>query len=494
MALLRFLNSGVMLKEWNNTHIVLIPKVENPELVFQYRPISLCNVIYRLDSKCLANRLKQVISSIVSETQQAFVPDRLMFDGCLITHEIMHYINKTKKGTVSYAALKLDMHKAFDRVSWQFLIADLFRCFELASIQMVNPDKSFIKCTPNAPPDFTSHLASILKMKTTNCFGNYLGVPVDLPSKRSTTFHPLLDKMTKRIIAWSALHLSQSCKLLIINSILLGSLKYLLTAIPFPLGICKKIDSLISSFWWRKDMKIKSIHWLSRDSLQLPLENGGLGFKFISLLSQASLMKNFWRIHHHQAATPALSDMLSMSANWDHREVFRVYESSCAKVILAMEPPHIDIDDFLYWKFTEDGVYTVRSGYSFLLSQHSFSCSPSFFSAFPWKFLWGIHSSTKLPLLIWRIVHNILPSLDNLSRRGMQAIWLIGNSVIFEDLSVNPVQIMHLSEYLFVSHSQLPVFWPPDFTHQILPATLCYEQIPHDVSIQHLIDGQPHQH
>ncbi|XP_074301459.1 uncharacterized protein LOC141632849 [Silene latifolia] len=122
LALLRFLNTCIMLKEWNHTHIILIPKVENPELVSQFRPISLCNVIHRLASKCLANRLKLVISSIVSESQQAFVPYRLMSDGCLITHEIMHYLNKTKKGSVSYAALKLDMHKAFDRVSWQFLI------------------------------------------------------------------------------------------------------------------------------------------------------------------------------------------------------------------------------------------------------------------------------------------------------------------------------------------------------------------------------------
>ncbi|XP_074297779.1 uncharacterized protein LOC141628551 [Silene latifolia] len=101
--------------------------VEKPEQISQYRPISPCNVIYRLAAKCLANRLKLVISSIVSDSQQAFVPSRLMSDSCVITHEIMHYLNKTKRGSVSYAALKLDMHKAFDRVSWTFLIAILKR-------------------------------------------------------------------------------------------------------------------------------------------------------------------------------------------------------------------------------------------------------------------------------------------------------------------------------------------------------------------------------
>ncbi|XP_074310578.1 uncharacterized protein LOC141646600 [Silene latifolia] len=681
-----------MLKEWNHTRVILIPKVEKPELISQYRPISLCNVIYRIASKCLANRLKLVISSIVSDSQQTFVPSRLMSDGCLITHEIMHYLNKTKRGSVSYAALKLDMHKAFDRVSWTFLIAimkkfgfpifwqniiwecistvtyniiingepsatfrpscglrqgdplspylfimcmeilscqlrsaektgtlhglkisryaptithlfyaddaficckanpssfetlrNLFRNFELASGQMINLDKSFIKFSPNAPTDFKSHMASILKMRTSDCFGNYLGVPVDLPSKRSLAFHPLLDKLTSRIIAWSSLHLSQPCKLIIINSIILASLRFLMTSIPFPLGICKKLDSLIVAFWWRKDVRHKSIHWLSRDSLQLPLESGGLGFKSVSLLSQASLLKNFWRIHHHPsgllskfmtpkyrkdlpipaskskvsnpsflwsglcrvatafspgfswkigngaavdlltnpwvnghtplvrlysaAETPTICDLLDASGNWNPFSVYRWFQSPCGKAILAMEPPHIDIDDFLYWKYTEDEVYTVRSGYDFLLSQTSFSCSPSFYSAFPWKVLWGFRCSPKFPLLVWRIVHNILPSLENLSVRGIQvstccvfcnsqsesldhlfrsctvsrhvwlsvtdsadkcllrflciikAIWMTRNSVVFDNCSVNPLQILNLSDYLLASHSQLTVLW-----------------------------------
>ncbi|XP_074300865.1 uncharacterized protein LOC141632198 [Silene latifolia] len=552
LALLRFLNSGVILKEWNNTHIILIPKVEKPELISQYPPINLCNVIYRLASKCLANRLKLVISSIVSESQQAFVPSRLMSDGCLITKEIMHYLNKTKKGSASYAALKLDMHKAFDRVSWPFLIAIMkkfgflifwqniiwecistvtynivingkpsstFRpscglrqgdplspylfimCMEILSCQLRTAEKTSTLhglniSRPNAPIDFKSHMASILKMRTSDCFGNYLGVPVDLPSKKSLAFHPLVDKMTTCIIAWSSLHLSQPCKLLIINSIILGSIRFLMTSIPFPIGICKKLDSLIAYFWWRKDVRHRSIHWLSRDSLQLPLESGGLGLKSVSLLGQTSLTKNFWRIHHHPsgllskfmtpkyrkdlpipaskskvshpsflwaglcraanafspgfswklgngssvnlftspwvngntpsvrlssaAAMPDLSNMLTASGNWDPFTVYRWFQSPCANAILAMEPPHIDIDDFLYWKYTEDGVYTVRSGYDFLLSHISFSCSPSFYSAFPWKVLWSLRCSPKFTLLVWRIVHNILPSLENLSVRGIQ--------------------------------------------------------------------------
>ena len=72
-AILAFLNSGVIPPKFNETHIVLIPKVNNPTKVTQYRPISLSNVISRLASKVLANRLKSLLLDIISENQSAFM-------------------------------------------------------------------------------------------------------------------------------------------------------------------------------------------------------------------------------------------------------------------------------------------------------------------------------------------------------------------------------------------------------------------------------------
>ena len=65
-AVLDFLNNGVMLPNLNHTNIVLIPKVNNLEKMFEHRPISLCNVAYKIISKVLANRLKQVLPNIIS--------------------------------------------------------------------------------------------------------------------------------------------------------------------------------------------------------------------------------------------------------------------------------------------------------------------------------------------------------------------------------------------------------------------------------------------
>ena len=118
-AVLEFLNNGHMLLALNHTHIVLIPKINNPVKMSDFRPISLCNVIYKIIAKVLANRLKQILPHIIAPTQSAFVPGRLITDN--VTYEALHMMHGRKKGKTGTIALKLDISKAYDGVKWSFL-------------------------------------------------------------------------------------------------------------------------------------------------------------------------------------------------------------------------------------------------------------------------------------------------------------------------------------------------------------------------------------
>ncbi|XP_075645329.1 uncharacterized protein LOC142616340 [Castanea sativa] len=121
ITVLDFLNHDVSPPKFHDTHIVLIPKTKNLEKVSDYRPISLCNVAYKIASKVVANRMKLVLQEIIGENQSACIAERLITDNVLVEHELMSHVSKKKKGKCGEIAIKLDMSKAYDWVEWECL-------------------------------------------------------------------------------------------------------------------------------------------------------------------------------------------------------------------------------------------------------------------------------------------------------------------------------------------------------------------------------------
>ena len=115
-SILSWLNSGTIPSPLNHTFITLVPKINSLEYAHQFRPISLYNVLYKIYSKVLANCLKKILPSIITEHQSAFTKERLISNNILVAFETLHSMKNYKGGSYGYMTLKLDISKAYDRV------------------------------------------------------------------------------------------------------------------------------------------------------------------------------------------------------------------------------------------------------------------------------------------------------------------------------------------------------------------------------------------
>lgn len=106
--------------ELNKCFTTLIPKIDNPETINSLRPITLCNVIYEVLTKVIVNRIRPLLKRIVGPSQASFIPGRQTSDNIIITQEIIHTLEKkgAKEGGIIF---KIDLEKAYDKISWDFL-------------------------------------------------------------------------------------------------------------------------------------------------------------------------------------------------------------------------------------------------------------------------------------------------------------------------------------------------------------------------------------
>ena len=113
-------STGIMPEYLNKTLITLIPKCTSPESLNNYRPISLCNIVYKLVTKIIVGRIRHLLPSLVSPLQIAFVPGGKGVDNAILVQEILHSM-LSRKGRTGLMAIKIDLEKAYDCLEWSFI-------------------------------------------------------------------------------------------------------------------------------------------------------------------------------------------------------------------------------------------------------------------------------------------------------------------------------------------------------------------------------------
>jgi hypothetical protein len=150
--------SGVVLLALNVTFLTLIPKEERVTNPKNFRPIALCNVVYKIITKVIANRLKPILTHVISKEQAGYVEGRQIMDNVILAHEVIHSLKTSKTPGM---LIKLDLSKAFDRASWQYLkaILDSFG-FDQGWVKWILNliSSTFFSILVNGVPSRPSHL------------------------------------------------------------------------------------------------------------------------------------------------------------------------------------------------------------------------------------------------------------------------------------------------------------------------------------------------
>ncbi|KAL0359842.1 UNVERIFIED_CONTAM: hypothetical protein Sangu_0833600 [Sesamum angustifolium] len=297
-CVLNLLNSCVMPPGMNSTHLVLIPKCKQPETLTHFRPISLCNVVYKIASKTIANRLEGFLDSIISPVQSAFVPGRLISDNILLAFEINHFLNSKSKRGPGWIALKLDINKAYDKVEWSFLeqlpitggeregrlqgvsvcraapsishllfaddtlifcrastectrtVLDILEVYRRALGQEINFSKSSVAFNRNTGEGVRSSVVVALNIRRENKMELYLGLPSKVSRSKKLLFSTIWERIWNRISGWNTKLLSQAEREVLIKSIIQAIPTYAMGCFQLLITLLRKIQSMVSNFWW----------------------------------------------------------------------------------------------------------------------------------------------------------------------------------------------------------------------------------------------------
>ncbi|XP_059066322.1 uncharacterized protein LOC131857643 [Cryptomeria japonica] len=289
-------------KEFNCTLIALIPKVEHPVSFSEFRPISLCNTIYKIISKVMANRLKPLLSLIILEEQSGFVPGRSIMEGIIIAHEAIHTVRQVK---VNGMMIKLDIRKAYDMVDREFLIQqrrgrwkgikiaegmdpvthqqfadDTLLCgqsslqearvmrktldiFCKASGQQVNWSKSEAIFF-NTEIGRQQAISNILGVRMGTLRGKFLGTPLFGGRNNLSLWKNLIEACANRLEGWKSKWISLSGRILLLKAVLSALPIFSMIALRIPEKVINFINRGMRKFLWNgkeANDKIPLVAW-----------------------------------------------------------------------------------------------------------------------------------------------------------------------------------------------------------------------------------------
>ncbi|XP_019162200.1 PREDICTED: uncharacterized protein LOC109158758 [Ipomoea nil] len=410
------LNSGSLPEGLNDTNVVLIPKKDVPETIADMRPIALSNVLYRIMAKVIANRMKPLMGNLISEAQSAFIPGRLITDNILIAAEVGHYLNRKQCGRKGWAALKLDMAKAYDRMEWQFLR----RMLEWGC----NANQGVAAGDPLSPYLFLIcakvYLCYCKERKYLRAMNKYWwGTGMDkgihwkawdklsIPKKYGGMGFKDLKNFNLAMLGKQAWRLLTSPDTLVAKV-------YKARYYPNTTFVDAKVGGCPSHSW----RSIMAAHDMVVAQVRRRIGDGKTtliwGHPWLPD-NPSPLVQTDMPVELRHAKVVGLID--EHTATWDPHILADLFEEEDVSRILRI-PVNPGYEDSWYWPDDPNGIYTVKNAYRHIMGIYDHS--PGSFEK--WTKMWGMKIPPKWKTFLWRAVCDILPTTNNLIIKRVEGL------------------------------------------------------------------------
>ncbi|XP_026384569.1 uncharacterized protein LOC113280127 [Papaver somniferum] len=250
--------------------------------------------------------MKLVLPSIITDFQGAFIHERQISDGILITDEL---IDSRKRENKPGLVCKVDFEKAFDNINWNCADIVLQRfgfgndqistlkkiifVFQLVSGLEVNFRKSAI--IGNGDEHNGALCADLFGCQVADFPINYLGITLGSKYKIKAVWNIMLQRWGLRLRTWRRGHLSNGHRLILINSVLASMPIYYLSMFQMPISEVKELEKIMCDFLWSSYTTSKKRSWVKWSKAMPPKANGGIGIKKLKFFNKSLHCKWIWR-------------------------------------------------------------------------------------------------------------------------------------------------------------------------------------------------------